>query len=227
MKTSQVQRIVYAMVIENTGAHFLDSGGAYGRAWQRNQNKTIKDFINEPEEQYTFDGSYISRTVSVFHYLCGLEVDDLCIKFNAKNKKENNFDADADVYGVGKNTWEWLNEKNWLMEGGKIPIQYTFNTYNGDSDLSQILQGSRLEINDDTYYLIQVHGGCDARGGYTYARLFKTAYHSDGIHEYLNEYKDSYEIIDELEYIEEMPDANVKGKVWKSGEIKSILELTS
>jgi len=145
MKTSQVQRIVYSMMIENTGSHFLDSGGAYGRSWQRNQNKTIKEFINEFEEQYTFDGSYISRTVSVFHYLCGLEVDDLCLKFNAKNKKENNFDADADVYGVGKNTWEWLSKQD-------VEIQYTFNTYNGDSDLSQILQGSRLEINGHTYF---------------------------------------------------------------------------
>lgn len=220
MKTSQVQRIVYAMMIENTGSHFLDSGGAYGRAWQRNQIKTIKEFINEAEEQYTFDGKYISRTVSVFHYLCGLEVDDLCLKFNSRNKKEDNFDADADIYGVGKDTWNWLSKQD-------VTIQYTFNTYNGDSDLSQILQGSRLEINGDTYYLIQVHGGCDARGGYTYARLFKTAFHSDGIHEYLSEYKDSYEIMDELEYIEEMPDAYTKGKMWKAEEIKSILELTN
>ena len=37
------------MLMENTGTHFLDSGGANGRMWQRNQAKTIEDFDNELE----------------------------------------------------------------------------------------------------------------------------------------------------------------------------------
>ena len=51
MKTNE---LIYSMLVENTGSHMLDSGGAYGRHHQRNASKTIEDFENEPEEQYLF-----------------------------------------------------------------------------------------------------------------------------------------------------------------------------
>ena len=44
------KKIIYEMLTENTGAHFLDSGGAYGRNHERNAKKTINDFEAEPEE---------------------------------------------------------------------------------------------------------------------------------------------------------------------------------
>ena len=207
MKTNAVQRLVYNLLIQNTGTHFLDSGGAYGRAWQRNQKKTIKDFMNEPEESYQFDMKYndLYRTVSVFHYLCGLELDEVCEKFNRRNNNPADWEGELpgeSIYGVSNRAAEWL-QNNY-----EVNVEYTFNTYNGDSDLSQILQGSRLEIDGDSYYLIQVHGGADARGGYTDAKLFKTAHYSEGIHEYLSEYKHSSEIEDDLRegYIESMED---------------------
>lgn len=96
-----------------------------------------------------------------------------------------------DVYGVSKFQWDWLNSKC------EVRVLNTFNTYNGDSDLSQILQGSWLEINDEQYILIQVHGGCDARGGYTDAKLFKPI-EDWCIHPYLREYMDSYDTDEEL-----------------------------
>ena len=37
----------------------------------------------------------------------------------------------------------------------EVNILRTWNTYNGDSDLSQILQGADVEINDEQYVLIQ------------------------------------------------------------------------
>ena len=36
-----------------------------------------------------------------------------------------------------------------------------------------MLQGCYIDIDDVTYVLIQLHNGCDVRGGYTDARLFK------------------------------------------------------
>ena len=77
--------------------------------------------------------------------------------------------------------------------------KHEFNTYNGGSDLSQVLQGAWLEDADgDTYLLLQIHGGCDVRGGYTDAKLFKT---SDDwvIHPYIQDYIDSCEIEEEYE----------------------------
>lgn len=186
MKT---QELIYSMLIENTGSHFLDSGGAYGRAWERNQDKTIEDFEREPEERIVWTGDYLERTVSVFHYLSQLETDDLCDEFNAMPCEDWNCEA---LYGVSETQWNWLNDL------GDIKTTQTFNTYNGDSDLSQILQGSWLTINDEQYLLLQIHGGCDARGGYTDAKLFKPR-EEYYIHKYLREYMDSRDLTDDIE----------------------------
>jgi hypothetical protein len=187
--TNQTKQLVFSMLTENTGAHILDSGGAYGRNWERNQGKTIQDFEDEPEEQFVWEHSYLARTVSVFHYLSQLELDDLCDDFNSLPCDA--WDADAEVYGISQEQWDWLQEQ------GEVKVERVFNTYNGDSDLSQILQGAWLRINGEQYLLLQIHGGCDARGGYTDAKLFRAC--EDGIiHEYLREYMDSYELEEEV-----------------------------
>ena len=187
----RIKELIFDMLTENTGRHPLDSGGAYGRAWERNQARTIEDFENEPEERYTYhkSGNYLERTVSVFHFLSQLDMDGLCEEFNAMPC--DYWDADDEVYGVSKVQWDWLKANH------EVKVGYTFNTYNGDSDLSQILQGSWVEIDDEVYLLLQIHGGCDARGGYTNAKLFTTP-EEHMIHEYLREYKDSHETLDDL-----------------------------
>ena len=88
---TDTQKLVYAMLTENTGTHLCDSGGANGRMWQRNQVKTIEDFDNEQEqtidksEWIDKDGKVhieYERIVSVFHYLSELKLDHVCDKFN-------------------------------------------------------------------------------------------------------------------------------------------------
>jgi hypothetical protein len=125
----------------------------------------------------------------VFHFLSQLDTDWICEEFNAMPCMD--WDADDEVYGVSKAQWDWLKANH------EVKVGYTFNTYNGDSDLSQILQGSWVEIDDEVYLLLQIHGGCDARGGYTNAKLFTTP-EEHMIHEYLREYKDSHETLDDL-----------------------------
>ena len=174
----ETRQLVYEMLTENTGKHFLDSGGTDGRMWQRNQKKTIEDFENEEEELYQLDAKYkeIYRTVSVFHYLTNnLEIDDICEEFNRIQEESNNWDADGDVYGVSKEAYTML------MSHTDVDIQRTWNTYNGESDLSQILQGANLTIDDEEYILIQIHNGADARGGYTDAKLFMSTFKSGRI----------------------------------------------
>jgi hypothetical protein len=185
------KEIIYGMLTENTGRHVLDSGGAYGRNWERNQVKTIEDFENEPEEIYTYAKQWneLERTVSVFHYLSQLETDEICDEFNSIPCDD--WDAE-DVYGVSKEQWDWLNTM------GDVQVRHTFNTYNHDSDLSQIIQGSWLEIDNEYYVLIQIHGGCDARGGYTNAKLFVPPYEGV-INECLDDFQDNYVINEYLE----------------------------
>lgn len=198
-KFTDTQKLVYAMLTENTGSHMLDSGGAYGRNWEKNQAKTIEDFDNELEttidksEWTDKDGKVhteYERTVSVFHYLSELESDHLCDKFNELNTDCKDWDGDF-AWGVSQKGADFLE-----LIG--MESKHEFNTYNGDSDLSQVLQGAWLDMDGEPYLLLQIHGGCDVRGGYTDAKLFKVE--DDWmIHSYLREYIDSYEIEEEYE----------------------------
>ena len=107
----------------------------------------------------------ISVTVSTFHYLSGvLELDSLCDEFNSIPAK----DWDGEAYGVSTRGEKWL-KKHGFSYGD------SWNTYNGENLLSQVLQGTELEKDGSTgeYVLLQVHGGADVRGGYTDAKLFK------------------------------------------------------
>lgn len=203
----ETKKIIYGMLTENTGTHFLDSGFANGRMWQKNQVKTIDDFENEEVEKYELhkwnDNYELERTLSVYHYLKDLETDDICNEFNRLQDNSDNWDANCEAYGVSLEAWEHLDNEF------EVDIDRVFNTYNGDSDLSQVLQGANIRIDDEPYIILQIHGGADVRGGYTDAKLFKL--NDDGlIHEYLREYMDSYELSEELEYID---------KVWHEGEL--------
>ena len=201
MEYTETNKLVYEMLTENTGSHMLDSGGAYGRHWERNQKKTIEDFFNEKEQEIEVsewkdsDGilhKEYERTVSVFHYLSGLELDDICDEFNRINTDCNDWEGFS--YGVSEDASDYLNS---IGEVDKIS---EFNTYNEDSDLSQILQGAWIELDGEQYLLLQIHNGCDARGGYTDAKLFKP-HEEYRIHEYLQGYMYQEELEEELQYL--------------------------
>lgn len=165
-----VKDVIRGMFLENTGKALCDSGDAYGRHWEKNQ---AKDLDAEPEVRFDEYG----YTINSYKFLLslGLEIDGVCRKFNEVNIGAD--DWDGKHYGVSKAGQEILDDLD-LSEIG------SFNTYNGDSALSQVLQGAflqsvenfRLGADTDEYLLIQVHQGCDVRAGYTDARLFKMPY---------------------------------------------------
>jgi hypothetical protein len=166
----KVQRLVYKMLTENTGSHGLDSGGYYGRNHERNSKKTIEDFRKEEEATLTIEKwneiIEASITLSVFHFMTKkLSLDKLCDQFN--KMKVRDWDSDK-FYGVSIKGEKFLN-KHFHIEGNN------WNTCNWESNLSQVLQGCDLKCKKtgDIYILVQVHGGCDVRGGYTDAKLFK------------------------------------------------------
>lgn len=167
----EIEKKIYEMLTENTGTHFLDSGGANGRMWQRNQKKTIEDFQDEPTatvelEWWRENDAWLSLDVSTFHYLTSvLSLDLYCAEFNARPCK--NWDSE-NFYGVSD------EGESWLLDLFEIKGS-SWNSYNWDCPLSQVLQGCELTHIEtgDTYVLLQVHGGADVRGGYTDAQLFK------------------------------------------------------
>jgi len=183
MSQKRIENLVYKMLTENTGSAMMDSGGAYGRNHEKNSKKTLADFKAEPsvwvddyqDAKTTEDVTY---TISVFHYLtgAGLELDAICDAFNKANGDAADWDCEGDYYGVSAKG-EKVLERYGLEKNGE-----SWNTYNHQSSLSQVLQGCYFgeQHDDQRYVLIQIHGGCDVRGGYTNARLFRLGKYSEG-----------------------------------------------
>lgn len=178
-----INELVYKMMTTSTGVAMMDSGGSDGRAWQRNQKKTQADF--EAEDKYTIDyleditsgrmtdSSDLVPTVSLFHHLVdSLELDDVCNKFNKLACPD--WDSDK-AYGLSISQEEWLTNRGYT-------IGDTWNSYNSETNLSQVVQGANVNGPGDEsnfefpeYILLQIHQGADVRGGYTDAKLFRVS----------------------------------------------------
>lgn len=147
---------IYAMLTTNTGAHLLDSGGAYGRNWERNATKSLDDFIAEP---YSWMDPYGCLTISLFHHL-----DDALSFEAALNAEYLAFTADSHESHLD-DIDEWIEH----IGGSKIGSD---NSYNHDSALSQVIQYTVFEYDGSQYVALQIHQGCDVRGGYTRPWIF-------------------------------------------------------
>jgi hypothetical protein len=192
---TKIEKLVHKMMITSTGIAMLDSGGDDGRMWQRNQKQypTVEDIKKEPEVDIDIEGFTDSKdltpTVNVFHYLTNtLELDGLCDDFNKLPCKD--WDSEK-AYGISEKQAQWL-------EAHGLTIKDTWNSYNYESNLSQVLQGANVSREGDAleypqYVLLQLHNGADVRGGYTDAKLFKVAC------EYFSTNPDVYGSIDGLD----------------------------
>lgn len=185
--TETTESVLAGMLKENTGTHFLDSGGAYGRHWQRNQ---VRDFEAEKESSLEFEPS-ITVIHNTYHWLkerCHFE-PELDALFHGEFLKEV-VDPDDDKH------WLELMEEfpEWLAKyededgdtiygvstgfyGEGEPI--TINTYNEEELLSQILQFKYFCNEQGEFIALQVHGGADVRGGYTKPRIFSVGHRSE------------------------------------------------
>lgn len=204
IKPTDEQKLIYSMMTERVGHSILDSGGIYGYNHDANKKRSIQDFINEPEEwielsKYQENARFESapryemcRHVSIFHYLCGGEVDEICKKFNRRNANAKDWDGDKWGWGVSKSAAKYLDEleKQGLIESFAGP----HNSYNYSNELTGTYQYSWLAIDGWYYILFQYHGGCDVRGGYTDAKMLRLG-EQYYIHEYLREYDEMQGLI--------------------------------
>ena len=160
------------ILMENTGCDILDSGGAYGRAWQR--NRQIKDWNLLPEiEVHAWADNDWYCTVPIYHFLKAfLEITE------ESKRYQKLFDEFSSS--------EEFKDKYWpeCMEGfaEKLGCRYNRvgNTYNYDNLLDHGLQyiiigdyHDPLDFDlEQPLILLQVHLGCDIRGGYTSPYVF-------------------------------------------------------
>jgi len=155
-KTAEV---IAGMLTENTGSHMLDSGGAYGRNWERNQGHKFED---DPEATYDLSEYGTGITINLYHWL------------NSRVEYAEELDKRFQEFAKGMPDDPWAEIMEKFTEEIGAEGKYNVNSYNGDCLLSQVIQYVVIEDADgDEYAFLQIHGGCDVRGGYTAPRVFK------------------------------------------------------
>lgn len=172
------ERKLIEMLTENTGRAMCDSGDYYGRNWQRNQDRKFTDepvaTLQIEPENFHERRAGIEVTLNVFHWLNARLTYDpvMTARFQRFAKKPEN--EDSPYLPLMEDFARDVRNGAGLYGDGR-PM--TVNTYNGEDSLSQIIQyvfwteGTRPDRR--AYVLLQVHGGCDARGGYTAPKAFE------------------------------------------------------
>ena len=163
-----MKQTIKKLLRENTGMHLLDSGQKNGRNWQQNQKRQF-----ENEARFFIDEYDISRNI-YFYLLEHLSKTDKSQKFQRMYNRVNKGSEESYLYDI-ETFIDYLDKHNYL-ESDNYLIQgksHVVNTYNYENCLSQILQYA-VFYNGGTYFIVlQVHGGCDARGGYTKPKIFE------------------------------------------------------
>jgi hypothetical protein len=162
---TETDAVILGMLTENTGKSFLDSGGAYGRNWERNQAKGVEALAELPA--VTFSNG--SPVIAMFPFLrehleFAAVLDSAWSVFDEARPDESwlsNLEEFFDTLGVPAEG-EFYSEARWSL-----------NTYNSEYCLlAQTLQFSFFGFGGNDYIALQIHGGCDVRGGYTKPRIF-------------------------------------------------------
>lgn len=154
------QKKIEGLLKTNTGAHFLDSGGAYGRHFERNQKKTLNF-----NDDLKLDDWGVTIPIHVFMDTM-FELDDNTKLFNRLLSKD---------YFWVQEAFEHLEGLGYELGISGYGGSQADNTYNSDNDLSQNFQYQLFEYDGENYCLFQLHNGCDIRGGYTNTVVWKVA----------------------------------------------------
>ena len=153
------RRVIARLLKEDTGRHFLDSGGAYGRHHERNAIKT--------DEQLT--GWDYSLVVRPTHFEVSL---------NVAHWMYEAFDFDREhttklmEFSRSKKfrQEDWTDCLNAYIESvdGCFLRSKSGNTCNYQTFLTQSVNYTGIDLPDrcGDYYAIRIHQGCDVRGGY-------------------------------------------------------------
>lgn len=182
---------IASMLTEGTGRHFLDSGGAYGRQWEKNQTavaasgmSAVSFFRRQSAVSFNVhrwtanDGkaySDIEVSLNLFHWLSGR------LTYSPEwNRRFHKWARATDERAEDS----WLeNMRDFAAEYGERDSVYGENSCNGENLLAGTVQYQCFTSKEtagrwrgarwidgrfsELVCLLQIHGGCDVRGGYT------------------------------------------------------------
>ncbi len=161
---TRTETVIHEMLVENTGRILCDSGDAYGRSYQK--NRKVGDFRRIPD---VFPSQYAEGEFEMCRSLFAFLSDQLHYD-ESMNAEFEKFDRKTDP----ENKMAWLELAEAFAEKMQDDDDIgTVNTYNEEtSALSEIIQYCTFRNDDGEYVILQIHGGCDARYGYTKPRVF-------------------------------------------------------
>lgn len=192
VKTMTIEKKIIEILRENTGKSFLDSGDYLGRHWEENQKRNFEEEERVFVEVYTDEKGKPVEIITyrnIYHFLKEhLEYDEEC------EKLQKEFDETLELYDTYLDAMEDFFKEKFEDTTGLI------NTYNYDAPISQSLQFIAARGDMDDWILLQVHNGCDIRGGYTHPKVFKV----DDLDYFLIEISSIYATCEKCEYEEEL-----------------------
>jgi len=164
-KEKTTEQVISEMLTENTGKHFLDSGMSSNRHWQRNQ---ARDFKKEPATYLSWKYGYMSLAHNIYHYLTerlhySQKMQNLLDDFASKNE-------DMGYIELMESFPDYLETLGYEVHNENMQID---NSSNWENLLSQVIQFNYIDTGNATFVLLQIHGGCDIRGGYTAPKCFE------------------------------------------------------
>lgn len=173
----KLKKVINEMLKENTGKHYLDSGGVGGRAWEQNQPREFeKEDAFFTHVRANEDGTMTEFwvTFNLYHFLTAhLMLDETTEEWQKK------FDKFATLPEWERESWEDVMEA--FCKKYKIEVTDSYYTYNTETILSQDIIVFEINTPYREYDLIflRIHGGCDARGGFTAPKIFRKCDHFD------------------------------------------------
>ncbi len=165
-----IEDVIAAMLKENTGSHFLDSGGAYGRHWEKNQSREFEKedacIINVQADE---DGTIteLSCMYNIYHFLCNhLDIDEFTEGLQQEFEDFNSTDK------WKREAWEDVLEA--FCKDKEITVKQSYYTYNFETIISQDIVVNECETEDgEEFIFLRIHQGYDARGGFGSPRIFR------------------------------------------------------
>lgn len=165
LKISKTQAIVNSMLVEDTGRSLCDSGDYYGRNYDINRKQGLPTV---PRSLLSFKYDSINVVHRLAAWLPAM------LEYNATIQRK--FTRFANRPENKNKYWlEVMDEFVKHVDGKGIygdGDSFVVNSYNGEDLLSQTIQYCYWTDDNGAHVLLQVHGGCDVRGGYTAPKAF-------------------------------------------------------
>ena len=187
MASTDTDEVIRGQLTENTGRHLLDSGSHYGRHFEENQE-------TPPWEKPRWNVGDCYVTQNLYHFMShsygrdsaavALEIGLYAYAFHGPGEGDSWLTCMKDFAGLlgraeGTDVLQDSGLPRHLAQQAIYAVEepgeppFSFNAYNGEyGGLSQVIQGVAFGGPYAEYGAIQVHGGCDVRGGYTAPRIY-------------------------------------------------------